>query len=267
MEVQFSFPHPALAGFIDRYVYCRIPEGTSLYALPSHDEQLVVNLKGRGTSQRNGEREEWKSEVSYLVGLQNKPVLFNFIHRTDTVTIKFKPGGIHRLLQLPMPELLGRCVPAITLVGKSIGLLEEQLKNCPDIKGLTGLLDDFFLRSLDDPLQRHPVDVVMQLVSRYPDRWAKVEDMASFACMGIRQFERHCLLRYGVGPKYFLRVSRFSKALLLKHSESNLSWTEIAMLSGYYDQNHMIKDFKSFGADRPSNMNDAEMNLLLGVRR
>lgn len=252
MHLQFFPPHPALSDLIEAYIYSEVPAGTSLYALPSNGEQLSINLKGKGTAKRNDECEERGKDTSYLIGIQNAPVLFGFTEQAHTITVNFKAGGIHRLLHLPMRELLGKCIPAKLLMDASIRSLEEQLKNCPDKARLTGILDDFFLSRLPKLGKSHPVDEVMHQVVQYPDEWTKVGDMASVACTSIRQFERQCLLRYGVSPKYYLRVSRFNKALRLKNQHPGLSWTEVAAITGYFDQNHLIKDFKSLGAGNPS---------------
>lgn len=58
----------------------------------------------------------------------------------------------------------------------------------------------------------------------------------------------------GYSPKVFSRLVRFSKAYRLKESQPRLSWTAIAHTCGYYDQMHLIKDFKEFAGALPGTL-------------
>jgi AraC-like DNA-binding protein len=78
-----------------------------------------------------------------------------------------------------------------------------------------------------------------------------VEQMASLACLSLRQFERICKERIGLPPKLFARVVRFSKAYRLRENHQDVSWTHIAYESGYFDQMHLIRDFKQFAGVAP----------------
>ncbi|RYF85105.1 MAG: AraC family transcriptional regulator, partial [Chitinophagaceae bacterium] len=58
--------------------------------------------------------------------------------------------------------------------------------------------------------------------------------------------------RIGMNPKMFARILRFSKAYRLHEAVPHLSWIKIAHECGYYDQMHMIRDFKVFAGVSPS---------------
>ena len=47
------------------------------------------------------------------------------------------------------------------------------------------------------------------------------------------------------------RISRFQSAVLTR-STGDINWTEIAHASGWYDQMHMIRDFRVFAGETPS---------------
>ncbi len=55
-----------------------------------------------------------------------------------------------------------------------------------------------------------------------------------------------------MNPKAYARIVRFSKAYRLHETFPQLSWTEIAHTAGYFDQMHLIKDFKEFAGVNPS---------------
>jgi AraC-like DNA-binding protein len=51
--------------------------------------------------------------------------------------------------------------------------------------------------------------------------------------------------------KLFSRVVRFSNAYRLRENHAGISWTSIAHKAGYFDQAHLIRDFKEFAAVAP----------------
>lgn len=79
-----------------------------------------------------------------------------------------------------------------------------------------------------------------------------IQELASLSCLSIKQFERKCRERIGMNPKLYARILRFSKAYRLHEVYPELSWLDIAYQAGYYDQMHMIRDFKVFAGVNPS---------------
>ena len=79
-----------------------------------------------------------------------------------------------------------------------------------------------------------------------------VDQLAYDANMSIRTFERHFIDQVGISPKLFCNITRFNYALALKFKNPQLDWTSIASTCGYYDQMHLIKDFKKFAGYTPT---------------
>ncbi len=55
----------------------------------------------------------------------------------------------------------------------------------------------------------------------------------------------------GKTPKQFIKIVRFQNILNTFSVANSVSLTEIAYASGYFDQAHFIKDFKSFSGYTP----------------
>ena len=62
---------------------------------------------------------------------------------------------------------------------------------------------------------------------------------------------------HGISPKVFEKFVRFQNTLNLMEKEK-IGLEELAAECGYYDQSHMIKDFKNFSGVTP----EAYMNLI-----
>jgi AraC-like DNA-binding protein len=68
--------------------------------------------------------------------------------------------------------------------------------------------------------------------------------------MSQRQMERKSLEYFGVSPTMLTRLSRFHRALRLAAKRSG-SWLHVAHASDYYDQMHMVRDFRTFAGGAP----------------
>jgi len=82
----------------------------------------------------------------------------------------------------------------------------------------------------------------------------QIPALAEQACMSERQFERRFTREIGLPPKLYARIARFECALQSKALSKTESWTEITNRLGYFDQMHLIKDFREFSGEVPTNL-------------
>ncbi len=165
------------------------------------------------------------------------------------VSVAFLPGGMHRLLKMPMQELFDKPFDATLLLGREIARVNEQLCNALTGLEMKEVVERFFIKKLAyTPLL--PWERAMKSQLRMQGNLS-VEKAASLSCISIRQYERRAKEVMGYSPKVFSRLIRFSKAYRLKESQPQLSWTYIAHTCGYFDQMHLIKDFKEFAGALP----------------
>jgi AraC-like DNA-binding protein len=54
-----------------------------------------------------------------------------------------------------------------------------------------------------------------------------------------------------MSPKEFARVARFRHALRIAREGNRLSWAAIAAATGYYDQAHLIEEFRAIAGVTP----------------
>ena len=166
---------------------------------------------------------------------------------TQTVGVRFRPGMARKMLG----------VPPITLSDTSVLVKELWRERACE---LAGQLDD--AESVEESLA-----VMRQLVGR-PDAKPNpvqraIEHMASLqgrvdlnyiasqANLSSRQFRRRCLEESGLTPKRLSRILRFRHAEMLARREPNPKWAEIAATAGYFDQAHLIRDFREFVGQTP----------------
>ena len=82
--------------------------------------------------------------------------------------------------------------------------------------------------------------------------------LANQACLSPKQFYNSFMQRTGIGPKLFSRITRFDRTMKLKSTQPHKDWLSIALESGYYDYQHMARDFREFTKVTPIEFFQAE---------
>ncbi|MBN4683685.1 AraC family transcriptional regulator, partial [Pandoraea nosoerga] len=98
----------------------------------------------------------------------------------------------------------------------------------------------------------HRLDQVSNLILR-TGKVLNVEWLAKESCLSLRQYERKFVERMGVSPRYFSKVVRFENAFRMKNKGPHLDWLSIAIRCGYYDYQHLVKDYKELTNQTPTN--------------
>jgi AraC-like DNA-binding protein len=247
-EMIFGAPDPRLHGYV--HSYCAYDERTGSFVrrreLPSDRVVGIINL---GAPIRVL-TDEWTTQAEgFLAGLHDSFAVTETCGAQRGVQIDFTPVGAHLLFRLPMYELTHRVVTISDLLGRAGMLLREALESAPSWEAKFAVLDDFFLARLDDELS--PVPTITRALGRL---------RATSGAIGVSELadEVGCSRRYlvagfrehvGVAPKLLARILRFQRALGM--IEQPLSWAEISLACGYYDQAHLIRDFKQFTGSPP----------------
>jgi AraC-like DNA-binding protein len=76
-----------------------------------------------------------------------------------------------------------------------------------------------------------------------------VEDVAGQLGVTARHLRRAFTETIGVGPKDFARGVRLTRAVRM--AGASRDWTRIAAEAGYYDQSHLIADFRELTGNTP----------------
>jgi AraC-like DNA-binding protein len=170
------------------------------------------------------------------------------------VSVHFQPGTLSKFLKLPLPEFTDKRVDAEAILNPEIHCVYERMSNAPSYESILQLLEDYLwqrIKSLKISFQ--PLDRIAQIVSENPSIYS-IEAMASNACLSISQFERRFTQQLGIGPKLYGRINRFYQAYKLKDQKPQMDWLRIALETGYYDYQHLVKDFKQFSNATPTSL-------------
>ncbi|HEX5551937.1 MAG TPA: AraC family transcriptional regulator, partial [Chitinophagaceae bacterium] len=79
-----------------------------------------------------------------------------------------------------------------------------------------------------------------------------ITQLANESYLSVRQLERSFIRYIGISPKTYYRMHRFLQLLQAKNNAPEEKWGSLAHEFGYYDQMHLVKEFKDFLKVTPS---------------
>jgi AraC-like DNA-binding protein len=82
-------------------------------------------------------------------------------------------------------------------------------------------------------------------------RGAGAMDRFRPAGLSLRQWQRRFLDSTGFTPKSFARIVRLQGVLANHEANPRRPWSELALDAGYFDQSHLIPEFRSFTGSSP----------------
>lgn len=209
--------------------------------------ELFFHYGDRFKSNFTGE----KQPILFLCGQKSKLDKVESYGYSGVIVCNFKPYGAKQFFNIPMNEISEINFDLTLLFGYEIEFVKEKLfeakNNIQRVQIIQKFLEKNFLEKEEYDIRRigKSVDYFQNL---YP---ITIDELAEYSNLSIRQLQRKYLKYIGLSPKLLSRIIRFNKARV--HIENKISkLTETAYLLEYYDQAHLIHDFKEFMGMTPS---------------
>jgi len=256
MILRLFKPRPELQHFVSRIMINRfqlestLPKPTNPFP-PQPEHTLYFYPYNRVVCRHYASNSVTCMPHSILVGPQLSRVDLTMGYDMLVIMVGFQPGGMHRLLRIPMNEVMDTTIESSLVLGREIEEVTEQLNEAPDLDEMVKVIELYLLKKVKYLKSMLPVEeVLIQMLKQ--KNLVNVDQLAKQACASVRQLERQFNERTGMPPKLFSRLVRFSRAWVMREKNQDISWTKIAHACDYADQMHMIRDFKDFVGVTPS---------------
>lgn len=247
-------PAPGLRRHVLRY--CGYVENTGAplkrRELPSGGIALIINLGPLLRVAHPDGGDAWSgSGAGFMAGLQDRFVLTETSGVQRGVQIDFSPIGAALFLGRPLGALGNQVVDLAALMGPEGQRLIEQLDAASGWAARFALLDRVIAgriaaaRPVGGEL-RHAWTALEASGGRI-EIGALAQELSWSRTHLIRRFTE----QFGLPPKRTARILRFDRAVRLLRSGAAESWTALALDCGYYDQAHMIREFRRFAGSAP----------------
>lgn len=191
-----------------------------------------------------------------VVGPLSRTIRMKYGARVHTFGIRFHPARGAGFFGLAAPTLTDKLFPLAQVCPPLDRALRKLLAENRSLETEAGraALNRALLQQLSLALPAD--DAVVDMVDRLGDSEAAptVAQIARELGLSSRQLQRRFLAAVGVAPKRFVRVLRFARVWQLATMSAPETWAEIAAAHGYADQAHMVREFRTFGAEPPTRL-------------
>jgi AraC-like DNA-binding protein len=213
-------------------------------AIPRPEVHLVVRI---GPVARNG------LDV-YAFGAQQKAHRKLIRGGQRSVTARLHLGAHEAVLGAPASAIAGRIIALDELWGDAATRrLLERLAEAPSTDAAAAVLQSAIAERLARARRARPgADLSRAAADRL--NHANVNAVALDLGVSERHLRRVFRETVGVSPKAFAKLTRFHRALRVARDSAGSSWASIAALAGYYDQAHLIAEFRAIAGVTPSTL-------------
>jgi AraC-like DNA-binding protein len=167
------------------------------------------------------------------------------------LTVRLALGTSEAVLGAPASALVGRIVPLEELWGtESTRRLLDRLAAAGAPLMAARLLESVVVARLRSSEAPRP-QARLALAGASQMKNADVNAVVRRLGVSERHFRRVFRETIGVSPKSFARLARFHRALGAARQSRRAGWAGIAIDAGYYDQSHLIAEFRAIAGATP----------------
>ncbi|MGW0903222.1 helix-turn-helix domain-containing protein [Streptomyces sp. NPDC002853] len=201
-------------------------------------------------------------------GLMCRSIAIHHDGHQQGVLVSLTPLGARAVYGMPAAALAHQLIPLDELLG-ALGIeLVDRLHAARTWAARFAALDELLLRAVG----RAGGDRVPREGPEVAEAWRRLVAARGRVQVGSLAAELGWSRRYltdrfrsevGLTPKTFARVLRFEHAHELATVPTPLPWAEVASVSGYADQAHLVRDWREFTGRSPTVWRRGE--ILLGA--
>jgi AraC-like DNA-binding protein len=228
-------PGPPLDAFVELFwLYDSDVLHAAERLLPNGSMELVVTLTGK--------------PEALIAGPYSRFTILDTTQPALVLGAHFAPGGAYPFLRMPAGELHNLDVSLEDLWGaETARLLHERLSAAPTADRKFDLLERALIDRATTLERTSSVAWAVRALKR-----SSVAEVTRAIGMSSRGFIDAFRRETGYTPKVYARVQRFQRLLRRVHKAAEVDWADAALACGYYDQSHLIRDFRAFSGFSPS---------------
>jgi AraC-like DNA-binding protein len=169
-------------------------------------------------------------------------------------SIRLQPTGLYGLLGIPASNFRNQAIGADSVLPRIFEEITERLMGCATIDECVAIVEPYLLTWMHGRKERLSSVQIAQAITSQPVP-PSVQQLQHYSGLSQRQLERNFMKEVGTTPKMYARVVRFTNSVRYKISHPAAGWASVAYEFNYFDQMHLIRDFKEFLHITPSAFN------------
>lgn len=262
MQPIITLPHPALRPYIRQYVFIRsgapgvwshtaiAPPGYPCLSVIMHGKELYMKVDGN-------EKIEQHDAVTF-VGQTLAYHEFSLLDELDTLFVIMQPCGPYQLLGIDQREALDTTTDYALLAEPGVRSWLDEVANQPDHQHLVACVENYFLEQLNKrkiKAASENLAKVSDYIRTHGHEQMLIKKVCKEAGFSKSRLERQMKEMTGITPKQLHRIARFNAVLEhMQRAHDPMPWAQLAILFGYFDQAHFIREFKGFYGKTPTRL-------------
>jgi AraC-like DNA-binding protein len=229
-------PGPPLSGFVELLWYFRGTEISNAKerVLPTGAVDLIIRLDSA------------RAADSGMHGPRTRSVVIRLGSRFELLGVHFKHGGAFPFVRCPVGDLHNIGVTLSDLCGeRNAERLLSELHEAPTVDSKFRVLEQWLKQLAGDRWKKHPaVTFAMRAFCSGP--FGSTAEVVGKTGYSQRHFIELFKNEVGLKPKQFHRLFRFRRVIEAVQGSADVDWTDVGLSAGYFDQAHLIHDFREF---------------------
>ncbi len=211
---------------------------------------VILNL-GEDQSRLYDEQHRCRVHAAQaLEGPRTRSQIIDTREQVAVMGIEFQPGGAAVFFRERMDVLRDGCVDLQDLMGTRDAALRDALLAAPSPEARLRALESWLRAS--GCAGTVPVDVAHALgVLETRPEVAALVPLARGMGISARRLGERFQHWVGLSPKRYLRLQRFHHAVQSARPPADQGWAELAVACGFYDQAHLVHEFRAFSGMSP----------------
>ena len=252
-------PHPSLANQVrciwvfdsmgkaadapDDNVQTIVPDGYPEMVLHYGDRFAELGEDGTAATQSR----------HLFAGQISRPLRLKPGESAGVIGVRFQTVGARAVLGMQMHLNTDTRLDLAAAWGRESDHLLDEIYNAAGPVARVHVVERFLIRKLANShiAQDGAVACCVEALRRAAPGLT-VDRLATQSQLSARQLERRFLHEVGLSPRLLASIFRFRRLFDAVESDAPHRWASAAIAAGYFDQAHMIRDFKRFAGGTPA---------------
>ncbi|MFC0335051.1 DUF6597 domain-containing transcriptional factor [Paenibacillus sepulcri] len=195
-----------------------------------------------------------RCQIRYI-GLFDHPfaIAYDEQHPTRKFGVRFFPGGAYPFVRTPLSEFANQQLSLDALWPRLAEGISERLFEASSLDARIQVIESYLTtllhrsKAVEDSRMANLLERIFATKGT-----AGIEALAQAEIISARQMNRMFEKWIGITPKKFSEIVRFQSVISqLELSREPVDWSMLALNHGFFDQAHLIHDFRRFYGDSP----------------
>ncbi|MHA6280086.1 helix-turn-helix domain-containing protein [Salinimicrobium sp. CAU 1759] len=258
-------PAEELRDYIASYSVIEIPAGMteSYFSPPLALSGFIINVGDEvgKVECKIGDRDFFTSNA-VATGQVTTPVYGQMTGELKSFLVFFKPTGMHRLFNNDLSELTNSSMKLTDLLGEEeADLLWQNLTSQAETEKQIMILEEFFSKRIPQEDDRDSFEKVLNYIHEKKGN-VSIGEIEQATPYTRKTLERHFQRKVGLSPKVYAQIYQFKCLINFLESHPEITWSQLANQSGYFDHSHMSRYLKEYLQVSPNSMVKLDMEFI-----